>query len=108
MVIDFDSRHMSKDFQAVLRRVVHEDHGDTVVVRCVADCHVLPISAEVRPAQRLGVQYPHEARGPPAMLHMRPAGGGHRSQVEAVPRSDEGDFLFREARCYRVAGRRGD
>jgi hypothetical protein len=102
MVFNFDRRHTSKDFQAALRRIVHEDHGDTVVVGCVADCHILPISAEGRPAHGLGVQYPHEARWAPTMLHMRPAGGRHRSQVEAVPASDEGYLLFRQARCYRV------
>jgi hypothetical protein len=75
-------------------RIVHEEHGHSVIGGRVAGGDVLAVARIVSPAERAIVEGSHEAHGSAAMLDIRPAAFGDSGEIEAIACLDEGDLTL--------------
>jgi len=99
VLVDFD---VPEDFEARLVGVVHEEQGDAGVVVEVSKTDVLLVAAEIREADKPGIEDTNKPAGSPAMLDVGPAGLADRGHVEAVALLNE--FLLRWAEAISLRG----
>jgi len=78
-------------------RIIHQDQGDAVVGRRVAERDVLPFAAAVGEGQRLVVEQVQKTARPAAMLDIGPTGLRQARHIEAVAFGDELGFGIAEA-----------
>src|SRR5258707_14843223 len=80
----------AQNLQPALGRIIHEEHGDAIVVLKISNTNVLGVAAQISEADGLFVHHAKKALRSASILDIWPAGFRNRSHIEAIPFADEG------------------